>query len=97
MIRSPVALLLSDASGQAAEQRPQGREEPEAPPQWARQALDHLVTAEAAVAIERSGDAAAPAALVKLQAAVSAARLVCVIEDHRGLVAPRTQARSDER
>ncbi len=90
-------LRLGDAVDQSGGQRNKGREEPEPPPQRARVTLHHLVAAEAAVAVERTGDSAAAPALVELEAAMSAARLVGAVDDHRRLVAPRTKAGSNER
>jgi hypothetical protein len=55
------------------------------------------VTAEAAIPVKWTGDAAAASALVQLQAAVAAPRILALVADHRGLVAPWTQAGRDER
>src|SRR5258708_7061670 len=87
-------LRLGDSVDQSGGQRNKRREEPEPPPQRARVTLHHLVAAEAAVAVEWSGDSAAAPALVELEAAMRAARLVGVVDDHRRLVAARTQAGS---
>src|SRR2546430_13825677 len=53
--------------------------------------------AEPAEAVERTRDATASRALMQLQPAVGAASLLRMVENHRGLVASRTQARRDER
>ena len=84
-----VALSLCDSVDQTTDQRYQRREEPQAPPHRSRHALHHLVSAEPAKPVERSGDSPAPTALVKLEAAVRAARLFGVVQDHGRLVAPR--------
>jgi hypothetical protein len=91
-----MALRLRDAVNQPSDQRDQGREEPEPPPQRTRIALHHLVAAEAAVAVEWTRDSAAAPALVELEAAVRAARLIGMVDDHGRLVAARTQAGGDE-
>jgi len=67
-----------------------------AAPQGAGLAFDHLMAAESAVPVERTRDAAAPAALMQLQAAVGAARLLGVVQHHGRLVAARAQAWRDE-
>lgn len=54
------------------------------------------MTAEAAIAIERSGDSTAAAALVQLEPAVTAARLFGMVEHHRRLIAAGTQAGGDQ-
>jgi hypothetical protein len=55
------------------------------------------VAAETAVPVEWTCHAAAAAALVQLQAAVAAPRILARVADHRGLVAARTQAGRDKR
>jgi len=90
-------LCLGDAVDQAGDQWHQSREEPQPPPQRPRHALHHLVPAEAAVAVEWTCDSAAAAALVELEAAVRAAGLLGVVEDHGGLVAAGTETRRDKR
>jgi hypothetical protein len=92
-----VSLRLSDPVDQAGDQRNERREEPQPPPKWPRVAARHLVAAEAAVAVEWPGDSTAAAALVELEAAVGAARLLGVVHHHGRLVAARTQARGDKR
>ena len=89
-------LRLRDPVDQSGRQRNKCGEEPQPPPQRTRVALHHLVAAEPAVTVERARDSAAAPTLVELQAAVRAARLVCVVEHHGRLVAARTQARGDE-
>ena len=91
-----MSLRLRDTVDQAGDQRDQRREEPQAPPQRTRHALHHLVAAESAKPVERSGDSPAAPALVELQAAVRAARLLRVVEDHGRLVASRAQTRGDK-
>jgi hypothetical protein len=91
-----VDLSLGDSVDQSRGQWNQRREEPEPPPQRTRVALHHLVAAEAAVPVERARDSAAVPALMELQAAVRAARLVGVVEHHGRLVAARAQARGDK-
>ena len=91
-----MSLRLRDSVDQAGDQRDQRREEPQAPPHRTRHALHHLVSAEPAKPVERSGDSPAPAALMELKAAVRAARLFGVVQDHGRLVAPGAQARGDQ-
>ena len=91
-----VDLRLRDSVDQARYERHKGREKPEPPPQWTRRALHHLVPAEAAIPVERTGDAAAVATLVKLQAAVRAARLLGMVEHHGRLITARTETGSDK-
>ena len=55
------------------------------------------MSAEPAVAIEWPGDAPAVSAVVHLQSAVRAPHLVLAIDDHGRLIAPRTEARRNER
>ena len=90
-------LRLCDAIDQAGDERHKSREEPQPPPQGARDALHHLVPAETAVPIERTSDSPAAAALVELEAAVCAPRLLGVVEDHGRLVTARTKAWRDKR
>src|SRR5437870_13202852 len=72
-------------------------QEPQPPPEGTLLSPHKLVPAETAVAVERARDAAAARALVELKAAVGAASLLGVVEDHRRLVAARAQARRDKR
>src|SRR5450759_227651 len=90
-----VALRLRDSVDEAPDERHQRGQEPQAPPHRTRYALHHLVPAEAAVAIERARDSPAAPALVQLQAAVGAARLLREVEQHGRLIAARAQARGD--
>jgi hypothetical protein len=92
-----VALGLRDAVDQARNQWDQCREEPEPPPHWTSDPQDHLVPAEAAVPVERTRDAPAAAALMELEAAVCAARLLGMVEHHGRLVTARTETRRDKR
>jgi len=55
------------------------------------------VTAESAVPIERTRDAAAATALVQLQPAVPAPRIITLVDNHRGLIATRTKAGRNQR
>jgi len=55
------------------------------------------VTAESAVPIEGTGDATAAPALVQLQAAVAAPRIITLVDNHRGLIASRTKAGRNQR
>src|SRR2546430_6193783 len=89
-------LRLGDTVSQTQRDRKQRGEEPQPPPERALLALHHLEPAEPAVAVERTGDTSAVRALMNLQAAVGATRLLGVVEHHRRLVAPRTQARRDQ-
>jgi hypothetical protein len=84
-------LRLRDSVDQARYQRHQRREEPEPPPHGTSDAQDHLVPAEAAVPVERTGDAPAAAALVELEAAVCATRFLGMVEHHGRLVTARTK------
>jgi hypothetical protein len=55
------------------------------------------VAAEAAVTVKRSSDASTVSALMQLEAAVGASRVIDrVVEDHRRLVASRAKARRDK-
>ena len=87
---------MGDPVDQARDQRNQGGEEPQPPPQRTRVALHQLVAAEPAVTVEGARDSSTVPALMKLQAAMCAARLVGVVEYHRRLVAARTEARGDK-
>jgi len=55
------------------------------------------VTAESAVPIEGTRHAAAAPALVQLQAAVAAPRIITLVDDHRRLIAARTKAGRNQR
>ena len=85
-------LGLGYAVNQSHDQRDKRRQEPQAPPQGAGLAFDHLMAAEPAVPVERTRDAAAPAALMELEAAVGAARLLGMVHYHGRLVAARAEA-----
>jgi hypothetical protein len=84
---------VDQAGGQWRKQR----DEPQAPPERTLRAPHQLVPAEAAETVEGPGDAAAVPALMQLQPAVRAARLLGMVEDHGRLVASRAEARSNER
>ena len=90
-------LGLRDSVDQAGGQGRQQGDEPQPPPQRTLRAPHQLVPAEAAETVERSSDAAAVPALMQLQAAVRAPGLFGMIEHHGRLVAPRAEARSNER
>ena len=91
-------LRLGDSVSEAERDGQERGEKPQAPPERTPLPLHHLIAAETAEAVERSRHATTPCALVQLQAAVGAAHLFRgVVQDHRGLVAPRAQARRDER
>jgi len=92
-----VDLRLRYAVCQACCYRKQRGQEPQPPPKGTLLSPHQLVPAETAVAVEWAGDAAAARALVELKAAVGAASLLGVVEDHRRLVAARAQARRDKR
>src|SRR6266571_889900 len=68
--RLSVDLRLGDSVDQAQDNRKQRGQEPQPPPHRPVRALDHLVPAEPAEAIEWARDSATPRALVQLQAAV---------------------------
>ncbi|HEY8854317.1 MAG TPA: hypothetical protein VIN12_03470 [Candidatus Dormibacteraeota bacterium] len=55
------------------------------------------MTAESTVPIERTGHASAAPALMQLQAAVPAPRVLALVDDHRGLIASRTKAGRNQR
>jgi molybdopterin synthase sulfur carrier subunit len=89
---------LGDPVDQAGRQGDERRQQPQPPPRRAGRALDHLVPAESAKAIEGPGDAPAVVALMQLQAAVGAARLVVAVDHHhRRLIAARTEAGRNQR
>src|ERR1700674_4346878 len=88
---------LSDSVYQACGQGHKRSQQPQAPPWRASGALQHLMTAEATEAIERSGHASAVAAQMQLQAAVRASRIVIAVQDHRRLIAAGTKTGRDKR
>jgi len=55
------------------------------------------VAAESTETVEGAGHASAAAALMELQAAVGAPRVLTLVDHHRGLIAPRTKAGRYER
>src|SRR5260370_18895046 len=95
--RTCLAVSLSQPVDQACRRWREQHDPPKAPPDRTRAAPHQLVAAEPAETVERSSDAAAVSALVQLQAAVRAPRLLGMVEDHRRLVAPRAQAWCGER
>ena len=94
---SRVQPRLHDAVDQARREWHQRCQQPQPPPDWAGFAADHLVTTESAVPVEGTGHASAASALVQLQAAVTASRILPRVDKHGGLITPRTEAGRDKR
>ena len=78
-----------DAAGQRGGEGDQSSKKAQAPPDRPLCTTHQFMAAETAVAIERTGDAPAVSTLMQLQPAVSAARFLGVVEDHRRLVTSR--------
>lgn len=92
-----VQARLNDAVDQARCQGYQRCQQPQPPPHRACLAADHFVTAEAAIPVEWTGHSSTAPALVQLQAAVAAPRIVPLVDHHGGLIAARTKAGRNQR